>query len=72
MALQKLLLFAIVIVFVVVIVGVAGYMLIEGWNIVDAIYMTVITIAGVGYGEVHELSNAGRVFTIFLILKVMI
>jgi len=69
MALQKLLLFAIVIVFVVVIVGVVGYMLIEGWGIVDALYMTVITIAGVGYKEVGELSTPGRFFTIFIIMS---
>jgi len=48
--------------------GVAGYMLIEGWNFLDALYMTVITLATIGYGEVHPLSNGGRVFTIVLIL----
>ncbi|OGS42723.1 MAG: hypothetical protein A3J79_13245 [Elusimicrobia bacterium RIFOXYB2_FULL_62_6] len=49
-------------------VGVIGYMLIEGWNILDGLYMTVITLATIGYGETHPLSDAGRVFTIFLIL----
>lgn len=48
--------------------GPVGYMLIEGWNALDAVYMTVITITTVGYGEVHPLSTAGRVFTIGLIL----
>lgn len=48
--------------------GVGGYMVIEGWNFLDALYMTVITLATIGYGEVHPLSSAGRVFTIFLIL----
>jgi len=48
--------------------GVAGYIFIEGWNFLDALYMTVITLATIGYGEVHPLSNTGRVFTIFLIL----
>ncbi len=47
--------------------GVFGYMLIEGWDVFDAIYMTVITIATVGYGEVHEVSRLGRIFTMFLI-----
>ena len=49
------------------IAGTAGYMMIEGWNLLDSIYMTVITIATVGYGEVHEVSRNGRIFTIILI-----
>ncbi len=48
--------------------GVLGYSLIEGWNLFDSLYMTVITIASVGYGETHPLSFEGRVFTILLIL----
>ena len=47
--------------------GVAGYMLIEGWTFLESLYMTVITLATVGYGEVQELDGAGRVFTIGLI-----
>lgn len=48
--------------------GVLGYAIIEGWSLFDSLYMTVITIASVGYGEVHPLSFHGRLFTIFLIL----
>ncbi len=48
--------------------GVAGYSLIEGWNLLDSLYMTVITLSTIGYGEVHPLSTAGRVFTMALIL----
>lgn len=47
--------------------GVAGYMLIEGWDFQDASYMTVITVATVGYGEVRPLDHAGRWFTTGLI-----
>lgn len=43
-------------------------MLIEGWNLGDAMYMTLITLATVGYGEVHQVSSAGRIFTGVLIL----
>jgi voltage-gated potassium channel len=43
-------------------------MLIEGWGLIDALYMTVITLATVGYGEVHEISQTGRVFTVILIV----
>jgi voltage-gated potassium channel len=47
--------------------GTAGYMLIEGWNLFDALYMTVTTVATVGYGEIHPLSPRGRLFTVVLI-----
>jgi len=43
-------------------------MLIEGWNFLDSIYMTIITLSTVGYGEVHEVGPGGRIFTVFLIL----
>ncbi|MDP3112582.1 MAG: potassium channel protein [Thermodesulfovibrionales bacterium] len=48
--------------------GIFGYMWIEGWNFLDAFYMTIITIASVGYMEVNPLSPHGRIFTIFLII----
>ncbi len=48
--------------------GTAGYVLIEGWAVGDALYMTIITISTVGFGEVAELTPAGQRFTILLIL----
>ncbi len=48
--------------------GVAGYMIIEGWNFRDSLFMTVITITTVGYGEVHDLTAAGEIFTIVLLV----
>lgn len=47
--------------------GTLGYMTIEGWNAFDSFYMTVITLATIGYGETHPLTTTGRAFTIFLI-----
>ena len=47
--------------------GAGGYIVIEGWSFMDALYMTVITLATVGYGEVHEISPEGRLFTVILI-----
>jgi voltage-gated potassium channel len=49
-------------------IGVLGLMGIEGWSFVDALYMTVITISTVGFGEVHALSSAGKILIIILIV----
>lgn len=51
----------------ILIAGTLGYHFIEGWSLFDSLYMSVITLATVGYGETHPLTIAGRVFTIFLI-----
>jgi voltage-gated potassium channel len=48
-------------------VGTTGYVIIEGWAWGDALYMVVTTVATVGFGEVHPLSPAGRLFTMLLI-----
>ncbi|MDD9995457.1 MAG: potassium channel family protein [Dehalococcoidia bacterium] len=48
--------------------AIAGYMSIEGWSLLDAAYMTVVTFTTVGYEEVRPLSSAGRVFTMFLMV----
>ena len=53
-------------------VGTAGFHYIEGWDWFDGFYMTVTTMATVGYGEIHPLSRAGRGFTSFLILASVI
>ncbi|HWE60102.1 MAG TPA: potassium channel protein, partial [Chloroflexota bacterium] len=48
--------------------GTAGYMILEGWSLLDALYMTITTLATVGYGEVHPLHTAGRIFTLIFII----
>ncbi len=48
-------------------IGTVGFMLIEGYNMFDAFYMSLITITTVGYEEIHPLSHAGRIFNSFLI-----
>ena len=54
--------------FALIAVGTIGYMVIDSYTLFDAFYMTIITVATVGYGEVHPLSQPGKLFTIFLII----
>jgi voltage-gated potassium channel len=49
-------------------IGTLGFMGIEGWSLLDSLYMTVITISTVGFREVHSLSAGGRLFATFLIV----
>ena len=50
----------------VLVVGTLGYMLLEGWTVMDSLYMTFITLTTIGFKEVHELSGPGRFFTIVI------
>ncbi|MGB0980319.1 MAG: potassium channel family protein, partial [Croceimicrobium sp.] len=49
-------------------IGVLGYMFLEGYDLTQAVYMTIITVSTVGFGEVRALSPAGQWFTSFLII----
>ena len=53
-----------------IIVGSLGYYFIGGsdWTLLDSLYMTIITLASVGYGEVHTLDNYGKIWSILLII----
>src|SRR2546430_10509393 len=53
---------------IVITVGVTGYMVIDGWSLVDSFYMVIITISTVGYTEVHAQGTTGRLFTSGLIV----
>ncbi len=61
---RKILLLFLLILFV----GVAGFMMIEHWSPQDALFMVLITLSTIGYGEVHPLSEVGKLFTMFYIL----
>lgn len=64
----KTLLWVVAAILAVIVIGTVGYVLIEKWSPLDALYMTVTTITTVGYKEVFPLSTAGRAFTMVLIL----
>ncbi|WP_373033075.1 TrkA family potassium uptake protein [Sulfurovum sp.] len=52
----------------VMLIGTMGYMLIDGFPLMDAIYQTGITFTTVGFGEIKPISDMGRIFTITLII----
>ena len=60
---------AFVILAIVVASGSIGYMAIEGWTLVESMYMTLITVTTVGFREVKPLSEGGQVFTMFLVMS---
>ncbi|MFW6019811.1 MAG: potassium channel family protein [Bacteroidales bacterium] len=59
---------AVYLMILVLLTGVAGYIIIEDSTFLDALYMTVITISTVGFKEVYTLTDPGKTFTIFLII----
>ncbi len=66
--LGRKLLLALVVIALIIAAGTLGYMVIEGWPLLDSLYMTVITLTTVGYGEVHPLSTEGQIFTMVLLI----
>ncbi len=65
---EKKLKIIVMILVAVILFGIIGYSVIERWPLLDAVYMTFITLSTVGFKEVYVLSPAGRMFTILLIL----
>src|SRR3712207_3071918 len=53
---------------IIVVAGVFGYMVFEGWSFTDALYMTVITLTTVGYKEVRTLDTSGQLWTMLLLI----
>ena len=53
----------------IIIFGTVGYIIIEDWELFDALYMTIITVSTVGFSEIHHISKAGRLFTILLVFS---
>lgn len=54
---------------IIILSGILGYEILEGYSFLDSLFMTVITLATVGYREIEPLSDNGKIFTIFLIMS---
>ncbi|HPQ54872.1 MAG TPA: potassium channel family protein [Spirochaetota bacterium] len=54
--------------FLVMAVGTAGFVLVEDHSVLDAIYFSVVTIATVGYGDIHPVTPAGKMLALFIII----
>lgn len=63
---QREILFASTFLVLWLVVGTLGYAAIEGWDLMDGLYMTFITLTTIGFGETHTLSTTGRLFTIVI------
>ncbi len=66
--LRKRLVLSAALIALIVSFGTIGYMGIEGWDFIDSLYMTIITLTTVGFKEIHDLSLSGRIFTIVLLI----
>ncbi|MFP4011932.1 MAG: potassium channel family protein [Spirochaetaceae bacterium] len=61
-----------VIVLGTIVVGTIGYMVIEGWNLIDSFYMTILAISTTGFREVHPLSDPGKMLSVIIIVAGLI
>lgn len=66
---KRQLAYSLLLILLIILFGTAGYIVIEGWSVLDSLYMTIITITTVGFREVHQLSDRGMIFTLFLIVS---
>jgi voltage-gated potassium channel len=66
--LKRRLILSIGLVVLVISFGTTGYTILERWDFLDSLYMTIITLTTVGFKEVHDLSDNGKIFTIALIV----
>jgi len=60
--------YSIILFIFIMFIGILGFSFIEGYPLIDAFFMTIITITTVGFGIIHPLSTAGKLFTAFLII----
>lgn len=61
--------FPLIIIGAVILTGIAGFMLIEGLSLIDALYTTVVTVTTIGYDQANNFSTAGKIFNMLLIIS---
>ncbi len=66
--LQRQIRIAMLAAFIIIPAGIVGFMLIEDMRFIDAVYLTIITLSTIGYGDIHPRSDAGYLFTLFLVV----
>ncbi len=55
-------------VIITLLIGTLFYNFVEGWNVLDSMYFSVITLTTVGYGDLVPITDAGKIFTSFYVL----
>ncbi len=61
--------FLVLVLCLILVIGTLGYMNISGYSLIEALYMTVITVTTVGFSEVRPLDDGSKIFTMFLIFS---
>jgi voltage-gated potassium channel len=59
---------ALISILILIVIGTAGFHLIEGWDVLECFYMTIMTLTTVGYGDFTPESSAGKIFTVMLVI----
>jgi voltage-gated potassium channel len=61
--------FAVLLLILILVLGTGGYVILEGWSFLDSLYMVIITLSTVGFGEVHPVGQPGRLLTMGVIVS---
>lgn len=58
---------------IIILIGTVSYHFIEGWRYIDAFYFSVVTLTTIGFGDLHPVTDAGKLFTVaYIILGVAV
>ena len=66
---RKLLLIPALLIVVFLLVGTYSYHILEGWDYLDSLYFSTVTLTTIGYGDLYPTNNSSKLFTVFFILS---